>query len=87
MTDPVLRTRFALHMRHDKGSTYGDDIVDESGKTIGGRSQWVPKPKYRTKNPPRTVYTLYADRSEHETLDSFRAAYLKSIGGRDAKQA
>ena len=80
MTDPVLKTSFALHMRSQNGATYGDNIIDESGKIVGARSQWVPKPKCREKHPPRTVYTLSSDNSEHAALADFMAAYKRSIG-------
>lgn len=72
----TLRYRFAMHMRHQNGATYGHEIFDdELNMVVGYRSSFTPRGRYSVKHPATQVFTLKDDKREFSTAKDFLAAY------------
>lgn len=85
---PLVREVFQLHMRHQHGATYGQNLLDESNSVIGARSSFTPRAKYRDKHPAREVFTLFGvDGGESVEFDNavdFLVAYQNRLDARRA---
>lgn len=62
---PALRTKFALHMRMQNGSTIGHNLIDPDGNVVGAVSSYTPKNKRGGR--ARTIYSLQNPAFETES--------------------
>lgn len=79
MSDPIVRQRFAMHMKLQGGSIYAYDLLDEAGTVIGAYSKTRKTVRGETKITLKYLLGSGPDAIEYETPLAFMEAYKQLL--------